>query len=90
MDGNTEKALVLLDKEKEITISQTIVISAFVAMTVSELINLAAFGGMVFTDGIIINKLYFMNEFFLLDPILRLIFSCAFIGLAAGVLIKWW
>ena len=90
LNGNKKKALEILDKEKEITVSQTMVISGFTAATICQVFMLLVFAVMVYFDEEKIKVLYFWNEFFLLEPIYRLLFSCAFFGLAAGILIKHW
>lgn len=77
-----------MDKEKEITISQTVVIASFSAATICQILMFIFYGTMIYMDEEIIAARLFTNEFFLMDPIFRILFSSAYMSFAAGLLIK--
>ena len=66
------------------------VLSLFSGASLSTILMMILFLILLSTDKEQINKGYFINEYFQLDPIFRLLFTSAYIAFAAGLLVKVW
>ena len=65
-------------------------LSLFSGAYLSQILMLIIFITTVLSKKEKIDTSFFFNEFYILDPIFRLICTSAYIALAAGVLVKIW
>lgn len=88
--GNKERALKVLDAQQEITQEQLLSLSLFSGFSISNILQIFLFFVLVSRNFRGAYHRHWIDEFFQLDPLNRLLFTFIYFSFAAGLLIRVW